>query len=208
MSQDFSKAKIYKITNDFNDEIYIGSTCDTLGRRFSMHKMDARREKNKGRPFYALLNEIGSERFRIELICNFPCEDKYQLRQKEGEYIRNLGTLNVRIAGRTDQEYTNETKEKRREYKIKYMKENSEKIKEYIETNKEHIKEYHKKYREDHKEELKEMRKNYREQNKESIKERKKKYYQENKEKISAKHKENYEKRKLLNNKDIIKITS
>ena len=129
MSQDFSKAKIYKITNDFNDEIYIGSTCDTLGRRFSMHKMDARREKNKGRPFYALLNEIGSERFRIELICNFPCEDKYQLRQKEGEYIRNLGTLNVRIAGRTDQEYTNETKEKRREYKIKYMKENSEKIK-------------------------------------------------------------------------------
>ena len=52
------------------------------------------------------------------------------------------------------------------------------------------------------------MRKNYREQNKEIITERKKKYYQENKEKISAKHKENYEKRKLLNNKDIIKITS
>jgi predicted GIY-YIG superfamily endonuclease len=38
MSQDFNKGKIYKITNDYNDDIYIGSTCDTLNRRFSNHK--------------------------------------------------------------------------------------------------------------------------------------------------------------------------
>ena len=30
MSQDFGKGKIYKITNDYNDEVYVGSTCDTL----------------------------------------------------------------------------------------------------------------------------------------------------------------------------------
>jgi hypothetical protein len=30
MPQDFSKAKIYKITNDFDDDVYVGSTCDTL----------------------------------------------------------------------------------------------------------------------------------------------------------------------------------
>ena len=27
MSQDFNKGKIYKITNDYNDDIYVGSTC-------------------------------------------------------------------------------------------------------------------------------------------------------------------------------------
>ena len=35
---DYSKGKIYKITNDLNDDVYIGSTCDTLSRRFSNHK--------------------------------------------------------------------------------------------------------------------------------------------------------------------------
>ena len=44
------------------------------------------------------MNEIGETRFRIQLICDYPCEDKYQLKQKEGEYIRDLGTLNKQIA--------------------------------------------------------------------------------------------------------------
>ncbi len=30
MKVDYSQAKIYKITNDFNTDIWIGSTCDTL----------------------------------------------------------------------------------------------------------------------------------------------------------------------------------
>ena len=35
-SRDFSQGKIYKITNDYNDAIYVGSTCDTLVKRFSL----------------------------------------------------------------------------------------------------------------------------------------------------------------------------
>ena len=124
MSQNFTKAKIYKITNDYNDDVYVGSTCDTLGRRFSCHKCDARREKHQNRPLYKLINEIGSERFRIQLICDYPCDDKYQLRQKEGEYIRQIGTLNKNIAGRTDKQYEQETKEQRREYKKEYIQQN------------------------------------------------------------------------------------
>ena len=38
MSQDLSKGNIYIITNDYNDDVYIGSTCDTLIKRFSAHK--------------------------------------------------------------------------------------------------------------------------------------------------------------------------
>ena len=99
MKVDYSQAKIYKITNDYNDQVYIGSTCDTLVKRFSYHKKDRTRNRNINRPLYQLMNEIGFERFRIQLICDFPCEDKYELKQKEGEYIRTIGTLNVYIAG-------------------------------------------------------------------------------------------------------------
>ena len=37
------------------------------------------------------MNEKGHTRFRIQLICDYPCEDKYTLRQKEGElYISKM----------------------------------------------------------------------------------------------------------------------
>ena len=108
MSQDFGKGKIYKITNDYNDDIYIGSTCDLLTKRFSKHKNDSKNEKKKNSPIYKLMNEIGYERFRIELIENYPCQDKYQLIQREGHYIRELGTLNKRIEGRSQEEYKKE----------------------------------------------------------------------------------------------------
>ncbi len=42
------------------------------------------------------MNEIVFERFRIELICGFPSEDKYQIRQRTSEYIiRYEKTLNL-----------------------------------------------------------------------------------------------------------------
>ena len=82
MKIDYSKSKIYKIPNDYNDHVYIGSTCDTLSKNFSKHKSNKTSQYKMNRPLYKLINDIGFERFRIELICNYPCEDKYQLYQK------------------------------------------------------------------------------------------------------------------------------
>ena len=75
---DYTKAKIYKITNDYNDDVYVGSTCDTLIKRFSYHKKDSKKDKKKNSPLYKLMNEIGFERFRIQLLEDYHCEDKYQ----------------------------------------------------------------------------------------------------------------------------------
>ena len=111
MSQDFSKGKIYKITNDFNDDVYIGSTCDTLVKRFSSHKSQINSSDKKNRPLYELMREIGTDRFRIELIEDYSCEDKYKLRQREGYFIRELGSLNKRIECRTKQERYEETRD-------------------------------------------------------------------------------------------------
>jgi|LakMenEpi03Aug12_release.lakeMendotaPanAssembly.Ray.scaffolds.fasta_scaffold662925_2 group I intron endonuclease len=139
MSQDFSKAKIYKITNDFNDDVYIGSTCGELNKRFSQHKCISKDPSKQKSTFYNLVNEIGFERFRIELIENFPCEDKYKLRQREGYWIRELATVNMRIAGRDSKQYHQDNREsenlKNRE---RYLK-NPDVKKEYYEINKNKI---------------------------------------------------------------------
>ena len=147
MSQDFGKGKIYKITNDYNDDVYVGSTCDLLTKRFSNHKHSLNNTKKKNRPLYKLINEIGFERFRIELIEEYPCQDKYELRQREGHFIRELGTLNKRIEGRTKQEYHKEYNETNKDkikinQKEKYNKNKAKinkKNKEYYEANKEKI---------------------------------------------------------------------
>ena len=49
MSQDFNKGKIYKITNDYNDDIYVGSTTQPLCKRMAAHK-----NKFKFKPHYKL----------------------------------------------------------------------------------------------------------------------------------------------------------
>ena len=161
MSQDFSKGKIYKITNDYNDDVYVGSTCDTLVKRFSAHKCQINSPEKMNRPLYALMKEIGFDRFRIELIEDYPCEDKYQLRQREGYFIREIGTLNIKIENRTQKEWKQEWNEK----------------------NKEHIKEYCKLYRDDHQENILK----YREEHKDKQKDYCKEYYQQRAEKLNEK---------------------
>lgn len=172
MSQEFSKGKIYKITNDYNDDIYVGSTCDTLVKRFSRHRKDCKKRNHL--PLYELIEKIGFERFRIELIENYPCEDKYQLRQKEGLWIRQLGTLNIKIEGRTRKEYNDEHKEQR---------------KERYENNKDIILEKQKEYRGNNREVILEKQKEYRENedNKDKIKNIQHKWYLENKNSFSEK---------------------
>lgn len=151
---DYSQGKIYKITNEVNDEIYIGSTCLKLTERFRGHKKSIKKYINF--PFYKCINEIGIEKFKIELIENFPCNNNKELEQKEGEYIRQLGTLNKHIEGRT-------RKERNKNYRQNFRQNNKEKCKEYDK----------KKY-ENNKEKILEKRKIYYKNNKEKIEERKK----------------------------------
>ena len=159
MSQNFSKAKIYKITNDYNDDVYVGSTCNTLVKRFCQHKGDAPKEDRTHLPLNNLINEIGFNRFRIELIEDYPCKDKYELNQRQGFYIRQFGSLNHNVKGRNKEEYSKteqarylqkESRERNKESRIEYDKEYyeqnketiAEKRKKYIETNKNKIQEY------------------------------------------------------------------
>ena len=145
---------IYKIVNSLNSEIYVGSTTSDLETRMIKHKSDAIRRPEISN-FYSYMNEMGIENFEIELIEECPCESKEALRNREGEIIREIGTLNHRIENRTKQEYKKEWRENNRdkinEQRRERRKANPEK------TREENIKNrgYKTKYTETHKEEIK-----------------------------------------------------
>jgi hypothetical protein len=108
----YARGKIYSLRSHQTDEIYIGSTINTLTKRFHDHKKSYKRFMNgKIIKYTTSYKIIPYEDCYIELIENFPCNSKAELERKEGEHIRATQCLNKRIAGRTLQEYREDNKE-------------------------------------------------------------------------------------------------
>ena len=116
----YQNGKIYKIINESNDIVYIGSTTNTLCRRYHSHNHKAINHK-------------------IILIENYPCNGKEELCKREQEIIEeNDNLLNKFKAYISEEqkkesfkEYRNNNKDKviiwRQTYRIK----NKQKIKDY-----------------------------------------------------------------------------
>ena len=99
---DYKNGKIYKILNDVNDMIYIGSTTQTLSRRLSQHKRKADDTR-----FHTALKELGADRFRILLIELFSCTCKAELEAREYAVMNEMPTeqlYNTRIDGKHSEE--------------------------------------------------------------------------------------------------------
>jgi len=165
---DYQKGKIYKLWSPqgTEDEIYFGSTTDKLYKRKNQHKS---KRNCKSSILFEKYDDV-----RIEVLEEYPCNNKNELIKKEGEYIRNNKCLNRNIPDRTIKEYRENNKDKITEYQ----------------------KEYQQKWYKINKKKLTEQHKNWNEQNKEVVAEQKKIYYQNNKEEIVEKRKERYEKNK------------
>lgn len=106
--KDYSKGKMYIIRNSVNDKVYVGSTIQPLSQRMAKHRCDGNKEKDT--KIYQAMAELGIEKFHIELLENFPCKSIEELRQREGQLIRQYnshkdGGYNQKLAGRTDKEY-------------------------------------------------------------------------------------------------------
>ena len=168
----YNNGKIYTIRCKYdNNLIYVGSTIQPLYKRWNDHKRNYNKENNKeyNKLLYIKMREFGIDLFYIELYEDYSCEKKEQLNRKEGDIIRQIGTLNKEIAGRTQTEYEKENSKKISETKKKYRDMNKDKLsnqrKEYYIQNKDKFKQYH----EENKEQLKAKRKEYYEKNKEII---------------------------------------
>ena len=81
----YKNSKIYKIINDVDSMVYIGSSTAQLSKRFHDHKCRSKNEKYSNIPLYQHMNIIGTEKFHIILICNYPCENIEQCFMKERE---------------------------------------------------------------------------------------------------------------------------
>ena len=143
-----------KIYNTVNDEIYIGSTTRKLSERMADHRKCVNTEAKQHYLLYKTFRDHGVENFFIELIEKCPCNDKDELRRKEGEYIRELNPLfNKNIPGRPKKEYQKEYRENNKDYikqlKHQYRENNQDKILQYRENNREHINQTHKKHYEE-----------------------------------------------------------
>ena len=173
----YQNAKLYKILNSIDDEIYVGSTIKPLSHRMAQHRGDAK--KHSHYKLHEHMNKLDVKNFYIELIENYPCNDVYELRAREGYYIREIGTLNKNVAGRTPREcvyiHYNKNIEKYKEYRQQYW-----------DTHKEKYNEEKRKYRLDNKDECNEQRRRRYQENKEISKA----YYNKNKERIKQQHSE------------------
>jgi hypothetical protein len=124
--------KIYKLIDNTNENIYIGSTTRTLNQRLSDHKCKYNRYLNgKGRNVTSY-NIIKNNDYRIELVKYVIYKDKKELFQRERYYIENNNCINKNIPLRTHKEYFIDNKERYKEYRI---------------DNKDYKKEYDKEYK-------------------------------------------------------------
>ena len=104
---DYQKGKVYRILQDNEKTVYIGSTTQELSARMGQHRKGPKQHPTL--KLYKLMAEVGVDRFSIELIVDVPCDRREILNRAEGEQIRLHGTIvegaNQFMAGRTMAEY-------------------------------------------------------------------------------------------------------
>ena len=75
----YENGKIYKIVDENDDIIYVGSTKTTLKVRWDRHKLKC-------------------DEYKIQLIENYPCESRRELEKYEQKFIdlySEMGLLNI-----------------------------------------------------------------------------------------------------------------
>ncbi len=158
----YQNGKIYTIRNyTDNTLIYVGSTIQSLSRRLSKHRTDCK--AGSGIALYSHISDNNWSNWYIELYEYYPCNERAELEKREGEVIREIGTINKCIAGRTRKEWCVDNYDKIKGYWKKSYDNNVEK---HIEKNK--------KFRDNNPEYYKEYTKKYYERNADIVKEKKK----------------------------------
>ena len=105
----FQNGKIYKITDNVSDMIYVGSTCNTLQQRLYQHEADYKAFKAEKTNYRTSFKILKNDNYKIELIKFYPCENKQQINLEDGKIIKkyknnNLNIVNRNIAGQSNKQ--------------------------------------------------------------------------------------------------------
>lgn len=136
----YQNGKIYKIVDNTNGNVYIGSTCKLLCQRLSNHRSNYKQYKKDKCSYSTSFEIIENNDCVIVLIENYPCQTVKQLLARERYYIESLNCINKNIPARTRKEYRESNKNKIELQNKLYKETNNEVIKiqnkEYHEKNK------------------------------------------------------------------------
>ncbi len=155
----YQTSKIYKIVSDNSDKIYVGSTTQTLCKRFATHSAKFKGFLEGKYHFITSFSVLQEGNCSIVLLEGFPCNNKDELFKKEREYIEKIDCVNKFKPGRSREEWR----------------------KDYYENHRETEREQQKAYREANREKIALQRKAYREANREKIALQKKAYWESKK---------------------------
>ncbi len=86
-----SISRVYKIVNDIDDLVYIGSTIQTISQRMTEHRK--RLKRGIERKLYNHMRELGVENFKIICIREYKDISKERLRYKEDKYIKRFDSV-------------------------------------------------------------------------------------------------------------------
>jgi hypothetical protein len=193
----YQDGKIYKLICK-DGHYYIGSTVSSLYTRFAGHKYSIKNNTNGG--YYSYFSSVPIGDITIELVEDYPCNSRKELREREDYYIKesrsDIYCLNTYRAFQTENDkkeydkiYYNENKERVKENMKQYYEANRdtiiERIHEYTEKNRDKVDAYQSQYRLDNAEKRREYSKQYALEHPEQVKDTKKKYREENKENIA-----------------------
>ena len=70
----YQNGKIYQITNNIDDMVYIGSTCLPLRKRIYNHKKEYHSGKGPNRRLFQHTEQYGWGEFDIILVEEYPCD--------------------------------------------------------------------------------------------------------------------------------------
>ncbi len=154
------KIKVYKIVNDIDDKIYVGSTRNELRKRFNEHKANyyryLRGESTKYISSYKMFDTYSIACCHIILLSEFEVENREQMMQHERRFFDKYKSciVNINRSYVTD----SESKEKERIFN-----------KAYRDTHKDNIKAQRKIRRVVESDKVREVSRIYRETNKDKI---------------------------------------
>jgi len=141
------------------DEIYVGQTVNVKDRIYT-HKYDSKTSNTRVNKY---IREHGWENFEMIFLEEKECENRAEAEIIEGYWAKKLeASLNMKVPGRTKEEYREDNRDRIRLRDQKYHEDNRKKYQEYD--------------------------RKYHENNRESIQLRGQKYRENNSEIINAKH--------------------
>lgn len=129
-STKFQNGKIYSISSATAGICYIGSTTNTLINRLRhhCHCYDAYRDTGNGKFSISSRKVLDYDDYRIQLIENYPCQNRDELWAREAYYILNTeNCINDNIPGRSKKQYYQDNREKISETRRLDRKANPEK---------------------------------------------------------------------------------